>query len=99
MQFMVIETFDPAKAPAIYRQFQEQGRGIPDGLSYVDSWVDAGLGRVWQIMETDDVALLQEWIAFWAPLVDDFEVVPVTKSADTLMALRDRIAAADQPTG
>jgi hypothetical protein len=99
MQFMVIETFDPAKAPDIYRQFQERGRGIPEGLSYVDSWVDAGLGRVWQIMETDDVALLQEWIAFWAPLVDDFEVVPVTKSADTLMALRDQIARAGQPTG
>jgi len=91
MQFMVIETFDPAKAPDIYRQFQERGRGIPEGLSYVDSWVDAGLGRVWQIMETDDVALLQEWIAFWADLVDDFEVVPVTKSADTLRALASRI--------
>ena len=91
MQFMVIETFDPAKAPDIYRQFQERGRGIPEGLSYVDSWVDAGLGRVWQIMETDDVALLQEWIAFWADLVVDFEVVPVTKSADTLRALASRI--------
>jgi Protein of unknown function (DUF3303) len=91
MQFMVIETFDPAKAPAIYRQFQQQGRGIPDGVSYVDSWVDAGLGRVWQIMETDDVALLQEWIASWANLVDDFEVVPVTKSAETLRALASRL--------
>jgi len=74
MQFMVT-SFDPSRAVEIYRRFQEQGRGIPDVLSYVDSWVDAGLGRVWQIMETDDVALLQEWIAFWAPLVDDFEVV------------------------
>lgn len=90
MLFMIIETFDPAKAPDIYRQFQEQGRGIPEGLTYVDSWVDAGLGRVWQIMETDDASLIQEWASFWAPFVD-FEVVPVTKSAETLKALQSRI--------
>jgi uncharacterized protein DUF3303 len=96
MQFMVIEKFDPQDAVAIYRRFQEQGRGIPDGLTYVDSWVDAGLDRVWQIMETDDPALIQEWIAFWADLVD-FEVVPVTKSSATLEALRSRLGG--QPTG
>ena len=37
-------------------------------------------------METDDVGLLQRWVAFWADLVD-FEIVPVTASADAYAAL------------
>lgn len=90
MLFMIIERFDPQDAAAIYRRFQQEGRGAPDGLTFVDSWVDAGLGRVWQVMETGDPALIQEWVANWADLVD-FEVVPVTKSADTLRALASRL--------
>jgi hypothetical protein len=90
MLFMVIESFDPHRAVDIYRRFQESGRGAPEGLTYVDSWVDAGLDRVWQLMETDDPSLIQEWIAHWADLVD-FEVVPVTKSAETLKALAGRL--------
>ena len=35
----------------------------------------------WQVMECDDRALLDRWIAAWADLVD-FEVVPVVSSAE-----------------
>ncbi len=41
-------------------------------------------------METDDIGLLQQWVAFWADLVD-FEIVPVTKSSATLQALQGRL--------
>ena len=37
--------------------------------------------RCYQVMETDDRALLDEWIANWNDLVE-FEVHPVMTSAD-----------------
>lgn len=79
MLFMVIERFKERDAAAIYRRFQERGRMMPDGLKYVDSWVEANLERCFQLMECDDARLLQEWIARWRDLVD-FEIVPVVTS-------------------
>jgi len=78
-RFMVIETFR-GDAAAVYRRFRERGRLAPPGLTYVGSWVDASLTRVWQVMETERPALLQEWMDNWRDLVD-FEVVPVVDSA------------------
>ena len=54
---------------------------MPDGLSYVDSWVDATFGRCFQLMECDDLSLLMTWISRWSDLID-FEVVPVVTSAE-----------------
>jgi len=54
---------------------------MPDGLNYVNSWIEVGMDRCFQVMETDDPALLQEWIKNWGDLVD-FEVVPVVTSAE-----------------
>ena len=42
---MVIETFRQGAAP-IYERFAEKGRQAPDGLTYLDSWIDAGLNRL-----------------------------------------------------
>ena len=77
---MVIETF-PGTASAVYARAAERGRMLPDGLEYVDSWVDESLGRCFQLMETDDPALFDRWIEHWADL-GDFEVVPVLSSAE-----------------
>src|SRR5215467_237044 len=55
MQFMVIERFRNQDARAIYRRLRERGRMMPEGLTYVSSWVSADLGRCFQLMETDDV--------------------------------------------
>jgi hypothetical protein len=87
--FMVLERF--GRAEDVYRRVREGGRGLPDGLRYVDSWVRADLGGCFQLMECDDAALLQEWIAGWEDLVE-FEVVPVVPSRTTseLMARLER---------
>ena len=77
--YMVIEQFDPGAAPEIYRRAREQGRLLPPGLEYVDSWIDESLERCFQLMETDDPALIDEWIAKWSDLAR-FEVVPVLSS-------------------
>ncbi|WP_029356545.1 DUF3303 family protein [Bosea sp. 117] len=86
MLFMVIERFRDQNAKAVYRRFREQGRLMPDGIAFVDSWVTADLGRCFQLMQCDDVTLLQRWVAEWADLVE-FEILPVTPGRDTGAAL------------
>jgi hypothetical protein len=90
MLFMVIETFRDGDALSAYRRFRDEGRGAPDGVEYVGSWVEASLERCFQLMETDDVGLLQQWVAFWADLVD-FEIVPVSTSKDVYAALESKL--------
>jgi hypothetical protein len=81
MLYMIIERFKTRDAAtAVYARFAERGRMLPDGLKYIDSWVEEDFGRCFQLMETDDASLFDQWIASWSDLVD-FEVIPVTKSA------------------
>ena len=84
---MVIEHFRPGSAPAIYRRFRERGRMAPEGLRYVASWVDMDYKRCFQVMETDDEALIKQWTANWDDLVD-FEIVPVRTSAEAAAAIK-----------
>jgi hypothetical protein len=81
MLFMVIERFQPGVAPLIYRRLRDEGRALPDGLTYVESWIEANFGRCFQLMECDDARLLQTWILGWGELFEA-EIVPVVPSAD-----------------
>jgi hypothetical protein len=78
---MVVERFTRGPGP-VYERAAARGRMLPDGLRYVDSWIDERtLDRCFQLMETDDPALFDEWIAAWSDLAE-FEVVPVVSSAE-----------------
>jgi hypothetical protein len=78
---MVVETFVAGPGP-VYARAAEQGRMLPHGLVYVDSWIDAErLDRCFQLMETDDPELFEEWTARWSDLAE-FEIVPVVTSAE-----------------
>ena len=79
--FMVVEHFRNGEAAPVYRRFKERGRMAPDGLTYVSSWVDENLATCYQIMETADRALLDEWMRNWKDLVE-FEVHPVITSQE-----------------
>jgi hypothetical protein len=89
MLFMVIEKFRDQDAKSVYRRFQNKSRLTPDGVTFVNSWVAADLGRCFQLMECDDIALLQKWVAAWSDLVE-FEIVPVVSGKDTAAALADQ---------
>lgn len=80
MKYMVVETFLHGPDP-VYARAAERGRMLPDGLQYVDSWVSEDRRRCWQLMETDDPSLFDEWIANWDDLVG-FEIVAVVGSAE-----------------
>ena len=82
MLFMIIETFKDQDALPVYKRFAESGRSLPDGLKYIDSWVEPNYARCFQIMETDDLNLLQRWMLTWRGAGVTFEIVPVVKSAD-----------------
>jgi len=88
--YMVLETFKNGDAVPIYRRFRDRGRMMPDGLRYVSSWIDERLTRCWQVMEADDRALLDEWIANWSDLVD-FEVLPVFTSKEVVEKIAPRL--------
>jgi len=81
MLFMVIERYKHGNADAVYRRFREHGRMLPEGLQYLDSWVEPNFDRCFQLMAADDVELFQTWISHWQDLVD-FEIVPVRTSAE-----------------
>ena len=77
--YMVVEHFKNKDAVPVYRRFRDQGRMAPEGLVYVSSWVDDKRERCYQVMETDDPALLGVWMAKWKDLID-FEVHRVVTS-------------------
>jgi hypothetical protein len=78
--YMVVEHYRDGDAVPVYRRFRDRGRLAPAGLVYVSSWVDEAMRTCYQLMETDDRALLDAWIANWVDIVD-FEVIPVITSA------------------
>ena len=87
---MVVERFKNRDARPVYQRLRETGRHMPDGLRYVDSWVEPNFDRCFQVMECDDPALLEQWMSNWRDLTE-FEVIPVDTSADAAAAIAPRL--------
>lgn len=83
MLFMVIETFRDSDMLPIYQRVRDKGRSLPDGLKYIDSWVEPNFRRCFQLMECDDLRLFQEWSLQWRGLGVTLEIVPVVSSKET----------------
>jgi Domain of unknown function (DUF3303) len=81
MLYMVIEHFNSGAAAEIYRRTRELGRQLPDGLEYIDSWVDLDFSRCFQLMRTARPELFETWTRAWAGLVR-FEIIAVRTSAE-----------------
>lgn len=79
--YMIIERFRNADAAPVYERFRRCGRMAPEGLTYLDSWVDESLSVCFQLMQTEERALIDEWMSHWSDLVD-FKVWPVMTSAE-----------------
>jgi hypothetical protein len=83
MLFMVIETFKDNDMIPVYRRVQESGRHLPEGLRYIDSWIEPSFARCFQLMETEDLRTLQTWVLGWRGTGASFEIVPVVPSTET----------------
>jgi hypothetical protein len=81
MLYMVIEHFHPGKVKELYRRFDEKGRMLPEGVKYINSWVNEEMTLCYQVMESDSVDKLHEWFKNWNDIVD-FKVIPVTSTAE-----------------
>ena len=73
-RYMVIEHFAPHAKDKVYERFHAKGRMLPDGLIYVDSWLEKDGDRCFQLMETNDRALFESWTDNWKDLVS-FEII------------------------
>ncbi|MBW4621455.1 MAG: DUF3303 domain-containing protein [Cyanosarcina radialis HA8281-LM2] len=52
---MVIERFQDNDMMPIYQRLRDEGRMFPEGLKYIDSWVEPNFSRCFQLMECDDL--------------------------------------------
>jgi hypothetical protein len=88
--YMVVEHFKNKDAVPVYRRFRDRGRIAPAGLVYVSSWVDDKLERCYQLMETADRLLLDQWMANWDDLID-FEIHPVITSREAAVRIAPQL--------
>jgi hypothetical protein len=80
-RYMVIEHFASGAKDKIYERFGEKGRMLPVGLVYIDSWLESVGDRCFQLMETNDPSLFDEWTDAWKDLVR-FEIIELGKKPD-----------------
>jgi hypothetical protein len=73
---MIIETFLPGCKGQIYERFHAKGRMLPEGLAYLNSWLEQDGDRCFQLMETCDSSLFKVWTDKWKDLVS-FEVIAI----------------------
>lgn len=78
---MIIEKFHAGKVKDVYKRFAENGRMLPDGVIYINSWIDEKVTTCYQLMESDAEEKINEWAANWNDLMN-IEVVPVITSAE-----------------
>ena len=73
---MLIEHFKEDCVEAIYSRLEQNGRMLPKGLHFLNSWVNRSENICFQWMQTDNPELLRIWMNQWNDLVD-FEIFQV----------------------
>ena len=81
MVYMIIEYYHPGKIKELYQRFDEKGRMLPEGVHYINSWINEDVTVCYQVMESDSIDKLHDWISNWNDIVD-FQVIPVISSAE-----------------
>jgi hypothetical protein len=92
MLFMVIERFRDNDMIPVYQRVRDIGRMLPEGLRYIDSWVEPNFSRCFQLMECNDLRLIQEWVLHWRGVGVTFEIVPVVTAAEAKAVVAPHIA-------
>lgn len=84
MLYMVIERFSNRDAMAVYRRFREKGRMTPEGLRYVDSWVETSYDRCLQLLKDPD------FNPSYSQIADFTQVTRIELSAQDIHELAQR---------
>lgn len=88
--YMVIERFLPGCKERVYERFNAEGRMLPEGLAYIDSWLEKDGNRCFQLMKTADPRLFRSWCQHGCDLID-FEVVEIGQTPSGSPATRSAI--------
>ena len=75
-KYMVVEKYKNGCFDKIYERYNKNGRMLPDGLAYLNSWVNRENNLCFQLMESNQVNLFYVWFENWKDLVD-FELYPI----------------------
>jgi hypothetical protein len=75
-KYMVVERYKSGCFEKVYERYHAHGRFLPEGLTYLNSWVNKEKNICFQLMESKNEQLFQEWIRNWNDLVD-FEIFPI----------------------
>lgn len=67
--YMVVEHFNAGNPDEVYERFDKKGRMLPEGLFFLNSWLSIDGDKCFQLMETNDPSLFQQWIKSWDDLV------------------------------
>jgi hypothetical protein len=78
-----IERFAANDMVPVYQRVRSEGRMLPVGLEYIESWVEPNFARCFQLMRCDDLRLFQEWALKWRGSGATYEIVPVVPSQET----------------
>lgn len=75
-KYMVVEKFKPGCFDKNNALWNEKGRMLPEGLYYLNSWVNKERDICFQLMETNDESLFDSWTEKWKAYTD-FDVYPI----------------------
>lgn len=75
-KYMIVERFKDGFFDEVYSRYNLKGRMLPDGLYYLNSWVNREKNICFQLMETNDSSLFDSWIKNWSDLTE-FEVIEI----------------------
>ena len=75
-KYMVVEKYKEGCFDKIYERYNEKGRMLPEGLMYLNSWVNKESNLCFQLMESKDIEIFYQWFKRWEDLVD-FELYPI----------------------
>lgn len=90
MLYMLIGHFRRGTAPGGIAS-PERPEGADAGtVTLVGSWVEATLGRSFQVVECENLLALQQWAARWRHRVH-FELVPIVPAQDAVTMLEPLI--------
>jgi len=73
---MVVEKYKKGCFQKVYERYNSRGRLLPDGLTYLNSWVNQEKDICFQLMESNDTELFYVWFKRWEDLVE-FELYPI----------------------
>ena len=75
-KYMVIEKYKQGCFDKVYKRYNTRGRLLPEGLNYLNSWVNQEKNICFQLMESNDAELFYLWFKHWEDLVE-FELFPI----------------------